>query len=225
MTFPDAVLALSPQLYYRLADPSGTTMTDSSGNSRNGTYSGSPTLGATSLLKGDSNACVDFDGTDDYCWRSSGTFLNSSTVSIVAIVRTDVTTGSAHIAGRWNTDSTAQRVRLFRSGTTFQFQTWDLFTTTTASASGVTASTSTTYFLVGVVNGTSHKIRVYDSTGLLQSATATSGYSLSSSVVEFTIGRQLATSSERHDGRMDEVAYFTSALSDSAADNLAALAV
>jgi hypothetical protein len=54
------VLADSPTAYYRLGESSGTTMTDASGNSNNGTYSGSPTLGTTGAVAGDT--AVSFNG-------------------------------------------------------------------------------------------------------------------------------------------------------------------
>lgn len=55
----DAIMALSPIGYWKLNEPSGTTATDSSGNGRNGTYTGSGyTLqGATG---GDGNLYADF---------------------------------------------------------------------------------------------------------------------------------------------------------------------
>lgn len=55
---PTAIMALSPIGYWKLDEPSGTTATDSSGNGRNGTYTGSGfTLqGATG---GDGNLYVD----------------------------------------------------------------------------------------------------------------------------------------------------------------------
>ncbi len=64
MAYADVVLADSPLAYYRLGESSGTTMTDSSGNGRHGTYVGSPTLGAAGLVPGDT--CADFDGVNDY---------------------------------------------------------------------------------------------------------------------------------------------------------------
>ncbi len=67
---PPAIMALSPVGYWKLNEPSGTTATDSSGNSRNGTYSGSGlTLnGAT--------------GGDGLLYADFGNGGNSSTVTI-----------------------------------------------------------------------------------------------------------------------------------------------
>lgn len=52
-----ALLALSPKLYWRLDEPSGTVIGDSSGNGSTGTYSGI-TLNQASLIPGDANASV-----------------------------------------------------------------------------------------------------------------------------------------------------------------------
>lgn len=64
--YSSAILADSPLLYFRLGDTSGTTVVDSSGNGHNGTYHGSPTLGAAGALAGDINTAVTFDGVNDY---------------------------------------------------------------------------------------------------------------------------------------------------------------
>ena len=59
----------SPVRYYRMNEAAGTTMYDhgTNGTAGNGTYSGSPTLGATSLFSvGDADKAVTFDGTNDY---------------------------------------------------------------------------------------------------------------------------------------------------------------
>lgn len=64
--YPLEILKDAPISYYRLGEPSGTTATDETGNN-DGTYNGTPTLGASSLLSEDpSDTAVGFDGTDDY---------------------------------------------------------------------------------------------------------------------------------------------------------------
>lgn len=80
MAYADEVLADAPLAYYRLGEASGTTLVDSSGNARNGTYGGTPGFGATGLLTGDADTAVDFDGTADYAtvpyaaWQAPSTF-------------------------------------------------------------------------------------------------------------------------------------------------------
>lgn len=58
--YPGVVKPLSPLLYWRLGETSGSTAADASGNSRNGTYIGSPTLGQRGLLAGDGDRSVRF---------------------------------------------------------------------------------------------------------------------------------------------------------------------
>lgn len=84
MTYSAEVLADSPLLYWRLGDASGTTATDSSGNGRHGTYGGSPTLGTTGLLTGDSDTAVSFDGVDDAATYSGTILTTASTVTVEA---------------------------------------------------------------------------------------------------------------------------------------------
>lgn len=50
MTYVSEVLADSPYLFWKLDDASGTTATDSSGNGRNGTYTGTYTLAAPPVV-------------------------------------------------------------------------------------------------------------------------------------------------------------------------------
>lgn len=51
----DEVMADVPLAYYRLGETSGTVVADSSGNARHGAYTGTPTLGVTGAIVGDSN--------------------------------------------------------------------------------------------------------------------------------------------------------------------------
>ena len=63
MAYNNEVLALSPSAYWRLGESSGTNATDETGN-YDGTYTNSPTLGATGLLEGDSDTAITTNGTN-----------------------------------------------------------------------------------------------------------------------------------------------------------------
>ncbi len=60
-SYDQAVLDRNPIGYWRLNESSGTTAADSSTSNNDGTYVGTPTLGATGLLVGDSDKAVAFD--------------------------------------------------------------------------------------------------------------------------------------------------------------------
>lgn len=65
MSYQSEVLADNPLLYLKQDESSGTTVIDSSGNSRNGTYSGSPVFGRPSLIVTDpSGKAVKYNGTE-----------------------------------------------------------------------------------------------------------------------------------------------------------------
>lgn len=64
--YRNAVLADAPRGYWRLGEPSGTAILDTSGNGQNGLYKNTPTLGEAGALSGDSNTAVAFNGTDEY---------------------------------------------------------------------------------------------------------------------------------------------------------------
>lgn len=84
-------------MYYRLGEPSGTTMNDSSGNGRNGSYSGSPTLGATGLLVGDSDTAVTF-ASGKYATVAYASWMNVTTVTVEATIKLSSMPGSGQRA-------------------------------------------------------------------------------------------------------------------------------
>ena len=63
-TYYDYIMALTPLVYYRLDESTGTVAQDSAGN-LDGTYSGSPSLGTSGFSGGISNDAVTFDGSND----------------------------------------------------------------------------------------------------------------------------------------------------------------
>ena len=62
-TYGSTVWNDSPNIYYRLDETSGSTATDLSGNTNNGTYSGGVTLGVASPVSGAGHTAVTFNGT------------------------------------------------------------------------------------------------------------------------------------------------------------------
>ncbi|MEO8888952.1 MAG: LamG-like jellyroll fold domain-containing protein [Jatrophihabitantaceae bacterium] len=87
-----ASLAPSPYLYYQLGETSGTTATDTSGNSRNGTYQGGFTRRVTGSCSRDNSAAVTLDGSSSVI--STPTQVANPTVFSIGIwFKTTSTTG------------------------------------------------------------------------------------------------------------------------------------
>lgn len=93
--YETVVLADSPEGYWRLEETSGTSAADSSGNSHDGTYVGGPNLDQAGLLDDDANRCVDFNS-GDYVSTSWTGVLGTSAFSIEAWVQTDAEKGVAY---------------------------------------------------------------------------------------------------------------------------------
>jgi len=84
MSYASEVLADSPLAYWRLGDASGTTATDSSGNSRPGTYVSSPTLGAGSPVGSDltNTAMTVGANSGQCCSTASASWMNVSALTV-----------------------------------------------------------------------------------------------------------------------------------------------
>jgi hypothetical protein len=206
MSYSSEVLADSPLAYYRLDDTSGSTMLDSSGNGHSGTYAGGFTLGATGLLVGDSNKAVDFASASSTVTGAS--WMTSTTaVTVEAIIQPDTVSAGSYnfIAVRDDNNGTGNLWWLVTKATKL-----------TALCRGTEFSGSTTL----VAGNTYHVAFTYDGTtaklylnGVLDGSSARSG-AMSSVTQDLAIGRWPNPSVPLYfDGRIDEVAYYGTALS------------
>lgn len=206
MSYSSAVLADSPAFYARMGDASGTTMTDSSGNSHNGTYASGTTLGATGLLLGDANTAVDF-ASGSASVAGAAWMATTTTVTVEALIQPDTVSGASYnfIAVRDDNNGTGNVWWLvIKSGKL------------TALCRGTEFSGSTTL----VAGNTYHVAFTYDGTtaklylnGSLDGSSARAG-AMSTTNYDIIIGRWGNSGLPLYfDGRIDEVAYYTSALS------------
>lgn len=114
-TYTELVLQDNPLGYWLLNESSGTTATDSSGNSRNGTYANSPTLQATGPGASNLPYAVTFNGsnqkvtTSDY---SAFAFQPNSAWSIEHWVKTSQTTTAQTITNRDATNAPSAAIYL-----------------------------------------------------------------------------------------------------------------
>lgn len=205
MTYSSDVLALSPIAYYRHGEPSGTTMTDSSGNSRNGTYTSAAGLGAASLLVGDSDtaysaALARYGSVADAAW------MDVANISISTIIKLTTVGTNRGIASRfegspswltWINVSGQIAVRFYNATTSV-----DLAWTTAP-------STATTYHIVATYDGTT--ARLYVNGTQRASSTAISG-NLRTSTATLAVGSYISGGPFIMDGVIDETAIFDYAL-------------
>jgi hypothetical protein len=76
------ILADSPLFYGRFGEASGTVMTDSSGNGRNGVYSGGVALGQTGALVGDANTAVSPNGGEGTLTDAAWMEVSAATIEV-----------------------------------------------------------------------------------------------------------------------------------------------
>lgn len=203
-SYSAAVLADSPLAYWRMGDASGTTATDSSGNGRHGTYAGSPTLGAASLVTGDADASVDLDGTNDEMTLTYAAWMDVDTITLEAIIKPDNVTAQRQIMDR----DGAVRCFQFRitSSSKLEFIWW----TTGAGPFFATGATSlvagTRYHVAATFDGTTGKVFL---NGVLDGSASASGVMKKGSQTLY-VGR--SSGGSFFDGPFDETAYYGSAL-------------
>jgi len=208
--YASEVLADSPTAYWRLDETSGSTAADSSGNGNTGTYTGSPSLGATGALAFETpNLATDFDGSNDYVDLSfnlnpANTSLtielwaNAETISTTAgpvLIQQDGSNGRALLqvdkdSGEYATFLGGSQIL---SGVTAQTGQWTHIVLVFERTSG--SSGSVQWYFDGQPQGSPVNINAESETG------------------GWLIGRHKSTGNQFWDGRIDEVAIYESALS------------
>lgn len=215
LIYENEVLADKPLLYYKLSETSGSQATDSSGFSRNGTYTNSPTLNQSPLIT--VGASVDFDGTNDFMTYTSN-FAITGNFTMECWVRADsfstypglISGWAASTSGNYGSAivcTTTGVVEIYAANSTFTD--WSYTDNT-----GYQLSTGTTYHLV-FVNDDSNNVGYLYVNGALQYTTGakTTAMGLINIGKNFKIGRGTDAGSDYFNGKVDEVALYATALS------------
>lgn len=212
MSYFVEVMADAPIAYWRLGEPSGTSAADSSGNSRTGTYTNTPTLGGTGLIPADTNAAMAVATNSGQCMSvTSGTWMDVNNITVEAIVNitsgSDATNGDA-IASRYNTGG-------------FNWLLWR--NTANKWAVQLRNNSGTVYNVATVANATAsvnvHLAFTFDGSNLVLyqngvqvGTTAVTG-TVQTSTVNIEVGRYSATAATVPTAKIDEVAIYSTALS------------
>lgn len=218
MSYSSEVLADSPEDYFRLGESSGATATNAgTGGHGNGTYVGSPTLGAAGLLVGDADTCVDLSGSGQYIETAAASKMYTA-LTVEAIIRADTFSGNRDIVGRrFNGDALKEcwQFRVLDNGKL------DFFivaggTYYTSYQSTSTLSPGTTYHVVVTWDGSN--VRLYIN-GVLDATHAHTAIPNNGST-SLKIGWSAFGSpfEEYWDGKIDEVAVYPTALSGARID-------
>jgi hypothetical protein len=196
-----------------MGEGSGTSLVDSSGNghTQSNGYQGGVTWVA-GLLAGDSDLCADFNGSSQHAYCASAAWMNVATITAEALFQADVSTGGV-IVGRndyWGGSLASWDIRL-NASSKLVFRFW----TTTAGpyevVGATTIATLQTHHVAVTYDGTTARLYLDGAqdgslaqAGSLRTGTASVGIAISNEVSQGT---------NRFNGRVDEVAYYGTALS------------
>lgn len=230
--FPALVLGYNPLAYYRHGEPSGTTMVDSSGNGHHGTYTGSPTLGASGLLTGSSDTAVSLNGSTQYGRVAYGSWLDDMSVqsaSWFSLARPTSVSGPYVMLDR---DTGTGGARIFQFGINASHLYLAIWTATGGLfilTGSTTLSTSTTYKLGATFDGAAGVAKVFVNGALDGTLTGiTGGPLVISSLAPLSVGVNNSAPAGADvawfPGKLDESIIFGSLLTESDMADLAAAA-
>lgn len=226
--YDEEVMADSPLAYWRFEETSGTTATDETANSHDGTWNGSPTLGATGKV---GNA-VTLDGSDDYMDPGNlGDFGSDCAAAFtIEFWFKFTTTDQETVFTGWNGNSgeTLLHIHLNTSGNSVGGQSPGRIAASLRNDSGDQTIRATDrsdlndgnwHHIAVVWDDSDTTIDIYVDGILDNGASDVDGSAITSgSTSNFTVtavGRKEYSSDQHVDGTLDEMALYTSAVSGS----------
>lgn len=214
-----AVLADAPTAYYRLGEAAAAaTMLDASGNARNGSYVGGPTLGVPGLLPHDADTAADLAGTGQYGSVPYAAWMTPATWAMDAIIKPDKVNGNGGgaikpgvIAGRhhstqyqlWHLEISDGKLKFVGRTGSSNTLVYEIVSTTTLVA-------GQTYHVAASWDGSYRRLYV---NGVLE-ATDTNAPGAPPTIALGIGSLSSGYGSWWYDGVLDEVAFYATALPD-----------
>ena len=178
------VLAKGALGAWMLGDTSGTTLTDSSGNSHNGTYTGSPSLNQAGILPTDPGKSVAFSGSGQYATVANASWMVPNDFTAEIWFKSTSTGGTQDVFTNAHASLTSRWMMRVASNQ-LQFYSWSGSAWTEIHGS---ISSATLYHAVATYNSTSQIKKLY----LNGSLVATSGAVVVAGVATVSAGIGIA---------------------------------
>lgn len=214
MSYVSEVLADSPVAYYRLGESSGTTLTDASGNGRNGAYYNAPTLGVAGAV-GDGTA-VAFDGVSDSAVVPAGPWVPTHTSSWsfecwVKFSATGYATAASVRAPALGTYEITVNLTIGRTSGRIGAETWDWQNAASRVISNVNNNDGAWHHVVVTFDKPTNTLKLYID-GSLRDA-KTQGLTGVAGDRSLTLAANNVGSAQHFPGSLDEVALYGGVLS------------
>lgn len=209
--YRDAVLADAPLAYYRLGEP--TALTDSTSNGRHGTLTGAPPTSPSLIASDPTDGAYDFSGSGQWARVADAAWMDVPALSIEAWCRPDTVVGTQNIGARavasgtpaWQLQRVAAKMRFYTHASGNQFvestttlvagQRYHVVATFTPDTPGAFGAGTMRLYINGVLEASGAGTLPADSNQPLAIASDSNNGSL-------------------WDGKIDEFAYYGTALSD-----------
>lgn len=215
MTYTTEVLADTPEFFAHLGEASGTTMTDASGNGRNGTYNGGITKGVPGLLSTGSDTAISIAGANgSYAPVTYAAWQDTASFSADCLIKPTGVSGNPTILSRYGASFGASRFVFRLDGNKLAIYGFTAGGGLAAAVGTTVLTTGTTYHVGFSYDGTN--LRLYLN-GVLEAGPVAVAVGGGSSGVPLTVGARntdgAINGANAFTGTIDEIAYYGTALS------------
>lgn len=223
--YANAVLADGPSAYWRLDEPSGTTLNDASGNGHTGSYSGNVALGQAGAMTGDADSSISLTDTNSYATAPDAPSLDTPNFTIEGWVRALTTSSLQKIVGKG--PGTSEQWGLYIAPTTGFAEVQAEIGGAQVSLSGTGTSQdrvgdNTWHYVAATWDGTNLTLywsdpAFYPSNPIQSTTIAETGKTLKTNTEQISIGKEVSSTTNQYplssgQHQLDDIAIYGKAL-------------